>query len=107
MTRTVWIAALALAAGAAAGCKDSNPNYITFDAQAADVQASDVKGDVTAPADVAADHGGTDAPTDAAATDAVADTSPTVDSASDGALADAVGADAVDDTASSDSGDGQ
>ena len=34
MERTVWIVALALAAVASVSCRDSTPNYISFDAQA-------------------------------------------------------------------------
>jgi hypothetical protein len=44
MERTVWIAALALAALASLSCKDSTPNYISFDAQAP-AQAVDAKPD--------------------------------------------------------------
>ena len=42
MERTVWIVALALAAVASVSCKDSTPNYISFDAQAP-TQAVDAK----------------------------------------------------------------
>jgi hypothetical protein len=44
MERTVWIVALALAAVASASCKDSTPNYVSFDAQAP-AQATDAKPD--------------------------------------------------------------
>ncbi len=54
MKRTVLIVALALAATASVSCKDSNPNYISFDAQAPVVQATDAKGDLPPPADAAA-----------------------------------------------------
>ena len=44
MERTVWIVALALAAMVSVSCKDSTPNYISFDAQAP-AQAIDAKPD--------------------------------------------------------------
>jgi hypothetical protein len=58
MKRTVWtiFAALSLAAGA--GCKDSNQNYIGFDAQASDVRP-DVPADGSS-LDVATDGGHAD-----------------------------------------------
>jgi hypothetical protein len=46
MERTVWIVALALAAVASASCKDSTPDYISFDAQAP-AQAVDAKLDAS------------------------------------------------------------
>ena len=42
MERTVWIVALALAAMVSVSCKDSTPNYISFDAQAP-IQSVDAK----------------------------------------------------------------
>ena len=48
MERTVWIVALALAAMASLSCKDSTPNYISFDAQAP-AQAVDAKPDAPPP----------------------------------------------------------
>ncbi len=45
MERTVWIVALALATLVSVSCKDSTPNYISFDAQAP-AQTPDAKADV-------------------------------------------------------------
>jgi hypothetical protein len=103
MERTVWIAALALAVTASVSCKDSNPNYISFDA--APTQTTDAKGDLPpatdgAASDVAADHGGSSS--DAQASDALADAALAQDAASDGTSSDATGSD----TASDDGDDG-
>ena len=114
MERNVWIAALALAVTASVGCKDSNRNYISFDASptqttdaksdlppVADGAASDVAADRGSPAsdgsasDVAGDHGGP--ASDAPATDALADTALAQDTASDGTSSDATGSDTVGD----------
>ena len=115
MERTVWITALALAVTASVSCKDSNPNYIAFDAQA---PTTDAKGDVPprsdgAAGDAATDHGspssdatatdvGTDHPADAPASDAPTETALARDTASD----DGAGPEAGDATAN-DGGDGQ
>jgi hypothetical protein len=90
MERTAWIIVATLSLGTAAGCKDSNPNYIGFDAQ-----PGDVRGDVVAAVDVPPADGAADgARGDASANDATtlevngADASATevgaIDAASDG-----------------------
>ncbi len=125
MERTLWIAALALAAMVSISCKDSNPNYISFDAQAP-TQTTDAKSDVppaadgaasdvaldhggsssdSAPSDVAADHGGSSS--DAQASDALADTALAQDTASDGTSSDATGSDTASDAIGDDGGGGQ
>lgn len=85
MERTVWIVALALAAMVSVSCKDSTPNYISFDAQAPG-QAVDAKADVPPKADAGS----------------VSDTGSAVD-----AVDAAASVDAVADTASDDGGTGQ
>jgi len=121
MKRTVWIAALALAVTASVSCKDSNRNYISFDASptqttdaksdlppAADGAASDVALDHggsssdSAASDVAADHGSSSS--DAQANDALADTALAQDTASDGTSSDAAGSDTAGDAAGDDGG---
>ena len=122
MKRTVWIAALALAVTASVSCKDSNRNYISFDASptqttdaksdlppVADGAASDVAVDRGSPSDsslsdVASDHGGPGS--DAQASDALADSALAQDTASDGTSSDATGADTGSDAAD-DGGGGQ
>jgi hypothetical protein len=120
MERTVWIAALALAVTASVSCKDSNQNYINFDAQPP-TQTTDAKGDLPpvtdgAGSDAAADHGGTSADattSDVAAdhgsssTDAPADTALAQDTASDGTAGDAVSSDTGSDATGDDGGAGQ
>jgi hypothetical protein len=124
MERTVWIAALALAVTASVSCKDSNRNYISFDASptqttdaksdlppAADGAASDVASDHgssssdSSASDVAADHGAPSS--DAQASDALADTALAQDTASDGTSSDATGSDTAVDAIGNDGGDGQ
>jgi hypothetical protein len=123
MKRTVWIAALALAVTASASCKDSNRNYISFDASptqtmdaksdlppVADGAAGDVAVDRGGPpldssvSDVATDHGGP--ASDAQASDALADTAVAQDTAGDGTSSDASGWDTAGD-AVGDGADGQ
>ena len=118
MERTLWIAALALAVTASVGCKDSNPNYISFDAQAP--TQTDAKGDLppatdSAASDVAADHGSSSpdsaasdvvadhgSSTDAPASDAPPDTILAQDTASDGTSSDAAGSDTASDATAND-----
>ena len=57
MERTLWMAALALAVVASVSCKDSNPSYISFDAEAP-AQTTDAKGDLPPPGDGAAGANG-------------------------------------------------
>ena len=122
MKRTLWIVALALAVTASVSCKDSNRNYISFDASptqttdaksdlppVADGAASDVAVDRGSPSDsslsdVASDHGGPGS--DAQASDALADSALAQDTASDGTSSDATGADTGSDAAD-DGGGGQ
>ena len=79
----VPILAISLSSLTAAGCKDSDPNYIHFDATA-DTGATEVRGDSSATdagssdaarADVVADSGASDTQnSDSQSTDAVAET---------------------------------
>ena len=110
MTRTIWMA-LALAVTASVGCKDSNPNYISFDA--APTQTTDAKSDLPSASDVAADHGGstTDTATDhgGSSTDAPASDAPADSVLAQDAASDATGPDTADATGDGgeDGGDGQ
>ena len=123
MERNVWIATLALAVTASVGCKDSNRNYISFDASptqttdaksdlppVADGAASDVAVDRGSPSsdgaagDVAADHGSSSS--DAQASDTLADMSLAQDTASDGTASDSPASDTASDAAD-DGGGGQ
>jgi hypothetical protein len=83
MERPIWILALTLAGITGLGCKDSNQNYIAFDA----AQATDTRSDTPAPDAV---HG---TPADASA-DGVTALEDGRDSAADLIVADAVVADA-------------
>jgi hypothetical protein len=108
MERTLWITALALAVTASVSCKDSNPNYIAFDAQAP-TQTTDAKSDLPPPidgaaSDVAADRGSSSP--DAPAIDAPVDTALARDAPSDGASSDAPGPDVAGDATANDGGDG-
>jgi len=121
MTRTIWMA-LALAVTASVGCKDSNPNYISFDA--APTQTTDARSDLPSASDVAADHGGsttdvaadhggstTDTATDhgGSSTDAPASDAPADSVLAQDAASDATGPDTADATGDGgeDGGDGQ
>jgi len=109
MERTLLGAALALAVTASVGCKDSNPNYISFDA--APTQTIDAKGDVPpaadgAAGDIGADHGGS--LSDATQSDTPVDKAPQVDAVADATSAsDAADADTAADATGADGGDGQ
>jgi len=97
MDRTPWILASILAVPllGAAGCKDSNPNYISFDASP-DSAASDAKRDGVASDAAPGDGSRSDAPTDTlasetlpgsdAATDATGAEDTSLDTAPDGTL---------------------
>jgi hypothetical protein len=110
MKRTLWMAALALAATFSVNCKDSTPNYISFDAQAP-TQTTDAKVDLPPPGDGAMttdaspDHASSSS--DASASDTPADTALAQDTASDGNASDAAGSDATSDATANDGDDGQ
>jgi hypothetical protein len=78
MERTIRILALMLAVAAGLGCKDSNQNYIVFDAQVTDTKsdtpASDAARDTStgSPADASLGEAGHDAALDLAAGDSAA-----------------------------------
>ena len=96
MERTIWILTLTLAVSTGLGCKDSNQNYIGFDAQVTDTKGDSPAADSAqnAPSDASADvasiaDAGRDSVADlAAAETATTDGDATEAGSSDGAALD-------------------